>query len=167
MNQKSRNFIMWSLFGLLFVLVMLVQTTVFGRVRLLGVKVSLLPMVMVCVGLQTGHEKGGLFCLLAALFWYAAGGDNGSLAMITFTLCGILSGWLCDVVFPRRFFPALILCFAALMFHETAVFLTKFYLGNAPISLLWWVPATAVLSLPAVPVVYLLSKLIRKAGAAA
>lgn len=166
MNQKTRNFIMWSLYALLFLLVMLVQTTVFGRVRLFGVKLSLLPIVMVCVGLQTGHEKGGLFSLCAALIWYAAGGDNGSLAMITFTLCGILAGWLCDVVFTRRFFPALILCAAALVFHETAVFLTKFYLGGAPVTLLRWVPVTAGLSVLAVPVIYLLSKLIRKAGAA-
>ena len=167
MNQKYRNFIMWVLYALFFLLVMLVQTTLFGRVRIWGVKISLLPMVMVCIAMQTGHEAGGLFGLLTALFWHMAGGDNGSLAMLSFTLCGILSGWLCQVLFPRRFLPALLLCFGALLIHEGAVFLLQYYLGGAEGALLRWAPMTALLSLPVCPFIYLPAKLIRKAGGTA
>ena len=166
MNQKYRNFIMWGLYALLFLLVLLVQTTVFGRVRFFGVKVSLLPVVLVCVAMHTGHESGGLFALIAAWFCYLAGGDNGSLSMISFTLCGILAGWLCHVFFPLRIWSAAILSFCALLLHETAVYLLHSYLGAAGGRLLLWVPLTVLVSLPSIPVLYLLCKLIRKAGAA-
>ena len=157
---------MWGLYALLFLLVMLLQTTVFGRLRFFGVKLSLLPSLLVCIAMHTGHEAGGLFGLLAALFWSMAGGDNGSLCILTFTLCGILSGWLCDVFFPKRIYSAAILAAAGLLLHEGAVFLLQFYLSAADGRLLWWVPLTVVLSMPAVPFLYLLAKAIRKAGAA-
>lgn len=164
MNQKYRNIIMWALYAGLFLLVMLVQTTVFGRVRFYGVKLSLLPIAMVCIGLQIGHEAGGLFGLLAGLCWYALGADDGTMAIVTLTVAGIFSGWLCDNVFARRLLPALLLSLAALLLHEGGLFLVKYYLGSATLELGRWVPITAGLSLAACPVIYLLAKLIRKAG---
>ena len=166
MNQKYRNLMMWAFFGLLFLLAMLLQTTVFGRVRILGVKLDLMPVVMVCVGLHVGHEAGGLFGLIAGFVWFAAGADDGIPAMVTFTVLGILSGWLCDNLFSRRIWSALLLSLGGLLCHELAVFVLKFYLGGAEGRLLVWALLTTALSLPACPVIYLLAKAIRKAGAA-
>lgn len=156
---------MWALFALLYLVVMLLQTTIFGRLRPLGVKVALMPVVIVCIALQVGHEAGGLFGLIAGFVWYAAGADDGILSMVTFTTLGILAGWLCDNVFSRRFVPALLLALGGLLFHETCVFLLKFYLNDAPGKLLLWVLLTTALSLPACPVIYLGAKAIGKAGA--
>ena len=164
MNQKYRNFIMWALFSLLMLLVMLLQTTVFGRVRFHGVKLSLLPIAMVCIGMQVGHEAGGLFGMLTGFFWYAFGAEAGTLSIITFTLTGIFAGWLCDNLFARRFLPALALSLGALLLHEGLWFLLKYYLEDAPGELFRWVPISAGLSLLTCPVIYLLAKLARKAG---
>ena len=164
MNQKYRNFIMWVLYAAMFLLVMLVQTTVFGRVRFFGVKLSLLPAAMVCIGLRVGHEAGGLFGLLAGLCWYALGADDGTMSIVTFTVIGIFAGWLCDNVFARRFLPALLLSLGALLLHEGGLFLVKFYLGSATAELAKWVPITAGLSLLTCPVIHLLAKLAGKAG---
>lgn len=164
MNQKYRNLLMWALYGLLFLLVMLLQTTVFGRVRFLGVKLSLLPIAMACIGLWTDHEAAGLFGLLAGLCWCALGADDGALCIVTFPIIGILSSWLCSNVFDRHLLPALLLALGALVLHEGIVFSVKFYLGSAPAELAKWVPLTAGLSLFACPALYLLAKLVRKAG---
>lgn len=164
MNQKYRNYIMWALYAVLMLVIILMQTTVFGRVRFHGVKLSLLPVAMVCIGMQVGHEAGGLFGLLAGLFWYAFGAESGTLSIVTFTLTGVLSGWLCDNVFARRFLPALGLSLCALLFHEGLWFVLKFYLENAPMALIRWVPITTGLSLLTCPVIYLLAKAVRKAG---
>ena len=164
MNQKYRNYIMWALYALLFLLVMLVQTTVFGRVRFYGVKLNLMPVVMVCIAMGVGHEAGGLFGLVAAVVWFAAGADDGVLAMVSFTLMGILAGYLCDAVFSRRFLPAFFLTLGALVFHEGAVFLLKYYLEGAAGELIRWVPVSAGLSVLACPVIYPAAKAIRKVG---
>ncbi len=164
MNQRNRTYLMWALFALLYLLVMLVQTTLFGRVRLLGVKLNLMPIAMVCIAMHVGHEAGGLFGLIAGFSWYAAGADDGALAMVSFTVFGILAGWLCDTVFRRRFLPAALLSFAAVLLHEGARFVLKYYLADADGRLLLWVPVIACLSIFISPLIYLLSKAVRKVG---
>jgi len=163
MNQRYKKIIMWALYGALFLAFMLLQTAVFGRTRFFGVKLSLIPVVLVCVSVFVGHEAGGLFCLIAAFVWYLSGADDGPIAILTLTVCGIGSGFACTQ-FSRRFVPTLGLCLAALLIHEGAVFLMRYYLGSAEGQLAWWVLKTAALSLPAWPVCYLLAKAIRKVG---
>lgn len=163
MNQRYRKLIMWALYAALFLFAMLLQTAVFGRTRFFGVKLSLIPVVLVCISIWVGHEAGGLFCLIASFVWYLSGAEDGSIAILTLTVCGILAGFFC-VQFSRRFFPAMGLCLGALLFHEGVVFLMRRYLGSAEGALAAWVFLTAVLSLPVAPVCYVLTKAIRKVG---
>ncbi len=165
MNQKYRSFIMWAMFAALFLAAVLAQTTLFGRVRFHGVKLSLLPIAMVCIGMRVDHEAAGLFGLLAGLCWFALGTEDGTLAIVTFPALAILAGWLCDSIFARRFLPALALSLGALVIHEGALFAIKYYLGTVPGDLALWVPKTVAMSLAVTPVIYLLAKLIGKAGA--
>ena len=164
MNQRTKSTLMWVLFSALFLFTVLAQTLVFGRVRFFGVKLNLLPVVIVCVCLWVRHEAGGLFGLATGLFWFLMGADDGSLSIVTFTACGILASWLCGNLFPRRFGSALILCLGALLLHEGLLFLLKYYLEEAAWSLALWVPVTAGLSVLSCPVIYLLAKAIGKAG---
>lgn len=164
MNQTYRKSIMWALYALLLLMVMLVQTTTFGRIRFFGVKLSLLPVAMVCIAMHTDHEAAGLFGLLAGLFWYAFGAENGTMSIAAFPLIGVVAGWLCGNFFSCRFLPAVLLSLGALLFQEGLWFLIKFYLEEAPFALIRWVPLTVGLSLLTCPVIYLLAKLIRKAG---
>ena len=164
MNQRTKTALMWVLFAVLFLFVLLLQTLLFGRARFFGVKLNLIPVVIVCVTLWVNHEAGGLFGLLAGLCWFLAGADDGPLSIVTFTLCGILASWLCSYVFPRRFGSALLLCLGALLLHEGVLFLLKYYLEEAAFSMILWVPMTAGLSVLSCPVIYLLAKAIGKAG---
>ena len=165
MNQRTRTILMWALYALLYLLVMLVQTTLFGRMRLFGVKVNLMPIVIACIAMQVEHESAGLFGLIAGFVWYACGSDDGALAMVSYTVLAILCAWISDNFLAKRFLSAFLLCLAAVVFHESARFLLKYYLGDAPGRLLIWVPVISGLSLVPSPIIYLLSKIIRKAGA--
>ena len=164
MNQRYKTILKWVLYAALFLAVMLVQTMLLGRTRFFGVKLNLMPIVITCVAIWTGHEAGGLFGLLTALVWSWTGADDASLAIVSYTLFGVLAGWLCDAVFPRRFLPSMALCLAAVLLHELAAFLLKYYLTGAAPARILWVPITAGLSVLAAPVLYLLAKAIGKAG---
>ena len=150
--------------ALLFLAAVTAQTTLFGRVRFQGVKLSILPIAMVCIAMQVDHEAAGFIALLAGLCWYALGAEDGTLAIVTFPIVGILTGWLCCNVFSRRFFPALLLSLGALVIHEGALFLIKYYLGSAPGETALWVPRTIFRSLAVCPAIYPLAKLSGKAG---
>jgi len=164
-NNKFRGSIMWALYALLFVFVLLIQTVVLGDQRFYGAKLSFLPVAVVCITMFTGHEAGALFGLLAAVFWSWTGAEDGSLSIVTFTVCGVAAGYLCDAYFARRFLPALGLSLCALLLHQTAVFLLKYYFSGIDAALWQWLPAQIALSLPACLILYPLAKLIRKAGA--
>ena len=86
MNQRYKNIIMWVLYAVLFLFAMLLQTAVFGRTRFFGVKLNLIAVVLVCISIFTGHEAGGLFCLIAAFVWHLSGADDGSVAILTMTV---------------------------------------------------------------------------------
>ena len=58
----------WTLYFLLFLLAMLLQTVVFGNRRLFGAQLDLVPIVIACVCLREGAERGGTFALLTSLF---------------------------------------------------------------------------------------------------
>ena len=163
MFQRYKKLIMWVLYSALFLLVMLLQTAVFGRTRFFGVKLSLVPVVLVCISVFVGHEAGGLFCLIAAFVWYLSGADDGSIGILTLTVCGIGAGFACTQ-FSRRFLPTMGLCLLALLIHEGAVFFLRYYLGTAEAGLGVWVLKMAVLSLPVWPVFYLSAKAIGKVG---
>ena len=164
MNQRYRKLIMWALYAALFLAALLVQSVVLGRIRIYGVKLDLLPVVMVCVGLWTGHESGGLFALISALVWALTGAEDAALAIVTFTVCAVLSGYLCSAVFSRRFPPAFLLSLGALLLHEGLLFLLKLYLEGASWTLFRWVPVTAGLSVLSCLVLYPLAKIIGKVG---
>lgn len=164
MNKTYRNVLMWTLYALLFLLVVVLQEVVFGKHRFFGVKLSLIPVAVACICMHVGHEAGAIFALAASLVWCWSGADGGSLGIITLTVAGILSGYLCDAVFARRLIPALGLSLGAVLLHEGALFFLKFYLNEGDISLWRWLPVQAGLSLLACPFLYLLAKAIRKAG---
>lgn len=164
MNKTYRNALMWALYALLFLVVMVVQTAVFGRHRFWGAKLSLIPVAIACVTMHVGHEPGAIFALAASLVWYWTGADGGSVGIVTLTVTGIVAGYLCDAVYARRLLPALCLSLGAVLFHEGALFLIKYYLNEADLSLWRWLPIQVGLALPAGLVIFPLAKAIRKAG---
>lgn len=164
MQNRSKATLMWGLYAVLLLAVLLVQTVILGQVRVWGGKPNLMPMAVICVAVWTGHERGGLFALVTAVLWALTGADDGALSIVSFTLCAIAAGWLCDSVLPRRLVPCVLLCLVGLLFHGGADFLLKFYLGEADWSLALWVPATVACSIAASPVLYLLCKAIGKVG---
>ena len=156
---------MWSLFGLLFVAVTVLQTVIFGDLRFWGVKISLIPVVIACIAMQLDHEQAAVFSIIAALVWQATGADGGSAGIVTLTVTGILVGYLCDAWFARRLPMAVVFCICAVMLHEGTVFLLKCYLEQADWSRWLQLPVQAALAIPACPVIYFAAKAIGKAGA--
>jgi len=165
MNKTYRNLIMWILFSLLFVVVTVIQTVFFGDTRFFGAKASLIPIVIVCISMQVNHEQAAFFCLPAALFWHLSGADGGTLGLVTLTVTGILAGYLCDVRYSRRLFLAILMSIAAVLLHEGALFVLKCYLEQAQWEQWHCLPITAALAIPCCPLLYLLGKVFRKAGA--
>lgn len=164
MRDKYRNALMWALYGLLFLLVIVIQTVIFGRVRFYGVKLALLPVALACISMHTGAENGALFGLCTGLFWMLTGADLGPACVLLFPVCGAVCGYLCDRYLRRQIMTAFLMSLLALLLCQLPLFCLKCYLGGA-----YWNQISSIfvqigLSMLGCPVLYFAGRVIRKAG---
>ena len=150
--------------GALFLLALLVQTVVFGNRTILGAHPDLVAIVITCVCLREGPERGGTFALIASLVWCLSGIDQGSVCLLVLTVLPVLGSILCRAVLANRFLPSLLVCFVTLAVEQGLILLMKhFFAGVA------WEQAGRALrcllvTLPVQPAVYGLVKCIAKIG---
>ena len=96
MRKTYKNALMWALYGVLFLFMTVVRTVTFGRMRLFGVKLSLIPVTAACIAMHVGGESGAIFGLAAGLFWCLAGAAGGAIHIVLLALCGAVVGYVCD-----------------------------------------------------------------------
>ena len=163
--RQWMRFLRWCMYSLLLLAAILAQTVIFGHRTLLGGRPDFVPVVITCICMREGAERGGLFALLGSIFWALSGADMGSVYIIVLTIVPILG-----VVFHKRylsahFLPCLVLCFLTLFVHHNVAFLLKYIYNGISESLYFdrLLPSIFV-SLLAQPIFYWLTKCIQKIG---
>lgn len=155
----------WTLYALVFFLALLVQTTLLGNTTRPGLRPDLIAVVISCVCLREGPERGGLFALLASFFWYLTGADLASVSIAVMTLVPVLGCIAADSWFNRRFLPCLAVTVLTVLTHRSVIFLLKYFFEELPAALfaarvLPCVPASAAVQ----PLVYLLVRAVSRIG---
>ena len=149
MHASYKNALMWTLYGVLFLLLAVLQTVVFGRARFFDVKIALIPVCVACAAMHCGAESGAIYGLVCGTIWCFTGASGGAL----------------HIVLLRRLLSALLMSLLALTFCQTVLFLFQCYLGTIHIGTIYTLPIQIGLSLLACPPVYLGAWAIRKVGA--
>ena len=88
MHATYKNALMWTLYGVLFLLIAVLQTVVFGRARFFGVKLTLIPVCIACVSMLAGAEAA----LRDSMAIYADAVDQGALCNLRMELARFLQG---------------------------------------------------------------------------
>lgn len=155
----------WTLYFLLFLLAMMIQTVVLGNRTVLGANPDFISVVIVCVCLREGPEQGGLFALLTSLFWCLSGADGGSISIAILTILPVLGSILCRSVLNNRFLPCLMVSAVTLLALHSAIFGLKYFFDGVRAALYVEkvLPCLGV-SLFAQPPVYWLVKQIHRIG---
>lgn len=156
----------WSLYGLLFLLTLLLQTVVLAPLPLGGIQLAPLPLYIVCVCIREGAEKGGLFAILATLFWALSGADFGNISVAVIPVGAILSAALCRAVLTLRLLPTLLCGLAVSLLNASVIFLFKMILPpGLELGSYWRILLPGILlSLVFVPIQYVLVKRISRIG---
>ena len=102
MHATYKNALMWTLYGVLFLLIAVLQTVVFGRARFFGVKLTLIPVCIACVSMLAGAEAGALYGLCCGAVWCFTGASGGAMHIVLLTICGAVIGYLCDRYLVRQ-----------------------------------------------------------------
>ena len=139
----------WTLYAALFLLALLVQTVVFGNRTILGAHPDLVAIVITCVCLREGPERGGTFALIASLVWCLSGIDQGSVCLLVLTVLPVLGS---------------ILCFVTLAVEQGLILLMKHVFAGVAWEQAGRALRCLLVTLPVQPAVYGLVKCIAKIG---
>lgn len=155
----------WTLYTLLLLLAMMVQTVVLGNRTIFGIHPDFVPVIIVCVCMREGPERGGTFALLGSLLWCLSGVEQGSICVAVLTIVPVLGGLVCRAALVNRFVPCLIVTVFALFLEHLIAFLIGFFFnGMAGILFLTDVLPCVLISSVVQPLVYLVVKRIEKVG---
>lgn len=163
-KQQQKTLLKWSLYGLLLVVLSVVQDTLLSRVRLWGATTELVPCGIFLICILVGTQSGSLFSLIAGLLYLFSGTAPGpySMVFITFLSVGVC---MLRQAFLQPSFSAACLCSAlAMVLYEGLNFAFGLVLGLTHLSRIGGFFITAVLSLLAVPILYPIFKAIGAIG---
>ena len=156
----------WSLYGLLTLLTLLLQTVVLSRTTALRIKPTPLPVLIVCICVREGPERGGVYAILASLLWCFSGADYGNLSVALLPVGAILSAVLCRAVLTLRFLPTALCAFAVTLLNASVIFVFKLILPPTVALDNYWrflLPGAAI-SMLFLPIQYPLVKCISRIG---
>lgn len=155
----------WTLYSLLFLLAMMLQTVVLGNRPVFGTQPDLITVVIVCVCLREGAEHGGLFALLTSLLWCLSGAADGSISIAILTILPVLGSILCSSLLSNRFLPSLLVTALTLFVFHCVTFFLKviFFEMDTALFVQKLIPCVWV-SLIAQPPTYWLVKKIHRIG---
>lgn len=165
MRERYRSALMWALYSLLFLLVLVLQTVLFGQARLFHTKLSFVPVAIACIAMHNGAENGGIFALAAGTFFQLSGAEGSGLIILLLTVGALLAGYICDCFLNRNFFTSLLMSLLVLALTHLVLWVVRCYLGSAMWSDFGIQLRQILLSLLACPLLYPASRAIRKIGA--
>lgn len=155
----------WCLYAFLLLLAMMLQTVVFGNRSLFGAHPNFVPVVIVCVCLREGPERGGLFALIGSLIWCLSGIDYGTVSLAVLTVLPVLCAVLTRTLVANRYFFSLLVCLATIFVEQSFIFFLRSFFGDLDSSrfVTDLLPCVLISSLSH-PLVYLAAKRIEKIG---
>lgn len=157
----------WFLYAVGFLLALLFESTVLGGHTFLGTRLSLVPAYACCAACREGHESGGLFALLATLFWSMSGVTGGPVFMALLPLACILSAYVCTAWLTRSLLPVLAGCLLATALCQLGVYFQRLYMDYPmPPGALRLTITQILLSMIPAPLLWWGTGLIEKAGGA-
>lgn len=163
MKPRQKKSLMWLYYALLTLLCSLLETAVFSRLPIFGVRIVLIPSLVALVGACRGADEGGAFGLLAGLFW-AFSGVGSPAVILLLTAAGCFGGYLCDALLTRRLLSALIASAIALLGTLVLAAMLHAYLHGGSGRVIFAAILQAIFSLPAAAALYFPVQAIGKVG---
>lgn len=161
--KQVTSILKWTLYTLLFLFSMLLQTVILPRMRINGIALTAVPVCIACVAVWEGSVAGGVYGILCGMFYSLSGVDCGPIFVLTFAISAVLSGGICEHYTVRGFISSLILSLMSLMICQTLAFIFRVYANI--VALKYWstvlIPEI-LLSILLVPIFYVGARVIAK-----
>ncbi len=151
---QRRAILKWALYGIVILVLSLLQDVVLCNFRPFGAGLELVPCAIILVCLLEGSQNGCIFVLLASLYYWFSGATLGAFAMVLITVLSIFVAMFRQAYLQKGFGAAMLGTAFAVTVYEMALFLLGAFMGLTPWGRFWAFLLTAGMSLLAAPVLY-------------
>jgi len=164
MLPKSYLAFKWIVYALATLFLCILQSFIFSHIRILTVTPFLYPILPAVAAMYEGPKRGALYALsFGFLCDLLLPAPFTGFFVIVFSLIGLLSGSIAENMVSPGFFCALLVSALGLLITGGARVLLQFLSGGDYLTLRGWIALTeALLSLPALVVVYPLFRTIHR-----
>lgn len=164
-SQSQRfGFVRWTLFGVLTLLVLLVQDSLVYLVDFFGAGADLVPCVIIMIAALQGAESASIFSLVAALLFYFSGSAPGPYVVAFIPTLAIFVAIFRQARLRQGFFSILLATALGMLIYELLLFGWGLFWKLTTVERFSGMMLTALLSLVSLPVTYPIARAISKIG---
>lgn len=163
-KKQRQSLLRWVLFSLVCLAGLILQDVVMSRFSILGTTTDLVTCCIIAICILQGAESGSIFVLIAAMIYHFSGSAPGVYCIPLITIIAVL-GAIFRQGYLRKGFSTLVICTAvSLLLYELGVFFIGLFLKTTIWARFWAFPASALITLAFVPVLYPILLSIGKIG---
>lgn len=147
---QRRQILQWSLYGLLCLLLLIVQDVILWELSIGGATTDLVPMAILLITVISDVYAGSLFAIIASTLYEFSGSAPGPYVVAYITVLGIAAAFFRQSWWRRGFRSNCLCAGLALLIYELAVwgtglFLGLTYFGRIRVFILTWAISFAVM----------------------
>ena len=122
-QQQRKQLLKWGLYGLVCLLLLVVQDVILCRVSIFGGGTDLCVSAILLITVLEGTESGSIFALVASLLYLFSGSAPGPYCVALITILGIGAA-IFRQLFWQRTFTSIVFCSGVvMMMYEMIVFI--------------------------------------------
>ena len=163
-QQQQKKLLKWCLYGLVLLLLSVVQDVLLSRVRFFGVTTELVPCGIFLICLTEGLEKGSVFALISACLYLFSGSAAGEYTIVLITVIAVLVCYFRQSYLQKGFAASMLSVTVAMLVYEMATFAVALFLQQTTFSRLTTFFLTGAFSIVCAPVLYPIAKAISTIG---
>ena len=161
---QQRSLLKWSLYGVMLLVLSIVQDVLLCQVRILGATTELVPVGIFLICVLEGLETGSVFALVSSALYLFSGSTAGAYSMVFITALAVGVTLLRQAYLQEGFSTAMLCTVLAMLVYELAIFSVGLLLGLAPFIRILGFLITAGLSVLAAPLLYPIALSIGRIG---
>lgn len=153
-KKQRRSVLRWSLYGLVLLVLSVLQDVLLCRFRLFGATTELVPCGIFLICLAEGLERGSVFSLCASSIYLFSGSAAGNYSIVFITALSVAVTYFRQGYLQKGFSAAMLCTAAAMILYELAVFFIGLFLGMTTFGRTGTHLLTAIMTLVVAPALY-------------
>lgn len=163
-KKQRKALLKWSLYGLMLLVLCVVQDTMLSKMRILGATTDMVPCGIFLIAVMLTDEDSLVFAMISSLIYLLSGSAPGEYSMVLITFLAFGAAIFRQSYLRKGFSAAMLCVAAALLLYEASVFIIGVVTGLTLFSRFSGFVSTTLMTFAFAPVLYPLVQAIGKIG---